>query len=180
LAAFHQASDAPSEGPMIAIGRLGRPHGVRGEIKLFPYFGHDLVDGFIGRQLFVKTGKEQGTVTLVSSRPADKLAIVAFEGIGSPEDVAKYSGGALEVPRESMPPPPGGNYYYEEIVGLPVFDPEGGKLGVLTDFFEAGSADVWVIKSDTGEEIMTPCIPETLVKVDLRGGRIVMKLMDME
>ncbi|MDH5509628.1 MAG: ribosome maturation factor RimM [Nitrospinota bacterium] len=165
---------------MIAIGRLGRPHGVRGEIKLFPYFGHDLVDGFIGRRLYVKAGKEPEMVTLVSSRAADKLSIVAFDGIGSPEDVAKYSGGAIQVPRESMPPPTDGTYYYEEIVGLPVFDPEGRKLGVLTDFFEAGSADVWVVKSDTGEEIMTPCIPETLVEVDLPGGRIVMKLMEIE
>ena len=180
MASVHQAAEKPGGGLLIAIGRLGRPHGVRGEIKLSPFFGHGLVEEFVGRPLYVDNGECAVKVVLESSRAADKVCIVAFEGIETPESVAEFTGRALQAPRARMPSPPDGKYYYEEIIGLPVFDLEGNELGRLADFFEAGSSDVWVIRTGAGEEIMTPCIPETLIAVDLPGGRIIMKLMEME
>jgi len=177
-----RAGRGASQELLIAIGRLGKPHGVRGEIKFTPYFGHDLMYTLVGQELLLMSAKgtDRDALVLESVRDADKKMIIAFEGVETPEEANGLASRAVQVPRSMMPPLPDGKFYYEEIIGLPVFDPQGGKLGRLVDFFEAGSADVWVIKTDTGEEIMTPCIPETLLKVDLGEKRIVMKLMEME
>jgi len=170
------------ESPLIAIGRLGRPHGVKGEIKLHPFFGVDLAESLAGETLTVEASPGSGAVSLVlvSVRGAGQIQLVAFEGIDSPEQASTLASRSLLAPRRIMPDLPKGHYYHEEIVGLPVYDPEGRLLGRLTGFFSAGAADVWTIATQTGEDLMIPCLPETLLKVDLKEGRIVMKPMEME
>jgi len=167
---------------LIAIGRLGKPHGIRGEMKLRPFFGLDLAESLAGGKLFAEPlpGGEPLGLVLVSARGAGQNQVVAFAGIGSPDEAGVLANRTLLLPREAMPDLPDGQFYHEEIVGLPVFDPDGKPLGRLTGFFSAGAADVWVITGDSGEEIMTPCLPETLLGVDLKKGRIVMKPMETE
>ena len=170
------------EGLQIAIGRLGRPHGVKGELKLHPFFGEDLAESFIGETLVAGESPGNGPVrlALASVRGSGQTQLVAFEGIDTPEQAAALTNRNLLAPRRIMPDLPKGHYYHEEVVGLPVYDPEGRLLGRLTGFFSAGVADVWTIATQTGGELMIPCLPETLLKVDLLEGRIVMKPMEME
>lgn len=166
--------------PDIAIGRLRRPHGVHGEIKFEPYFDDDVIALFSGAQVTLapEGGASHFTARLLSVRPGGKLLIAAFEGIASPEDARKLTHCEALVPRERMPNLPEGRYYFEEIVGLPVFSPEGERLGALAGFFPAGEKDVWEIRTDRGGEILLPALPETVLKVDLDEGMIVVRLME--
>ena len=167
---------------MIAVGRFGRPHGVRGEVKLRLYFGLDSSKPLVGKTVYLQT---EGTgcpekAVIRSVRLAGDVALVSLEGIATPEEALIFADQVISIPRSQAPDLPQGKYYYEEVVGLPVYDPQGSLIGRLTGFFEAGSADVWVITSPAGEEILTPCLPETLISVDLEKGRIVMRLMESE
>lgn len=101
-----------------------------------------------------------------------------LEGIDSPEEARLICPATALAPLKLMPPLPEGKYYYEQIVGLPVVNLEGEPLGRLAGFFSAGEKDVWQIKTADGGELLLPCIPETLKKVDLSKGEIVMEPME--
>lgn len=164
----------------IKIGKLHRPHGLHGEIKFQLYFEQDVIKNLAGSvmSLVPDDGAPAFDLKFSSIRPGPKRGIAKFEGIDSPEQAGRLTNCAVFAPREKMPDLSQGRYYYEEIVGLPVFDPDGAKLGTLAGFFPAGEKDVWVIKADDGAESLVPCIPETLKDVDLDNGRIVMKPLD--
>jgi len=164
----------------IAIGRITGSHGVRGEAKCVPFFGEGALRDFVGTEVAIEAedGSDRVARTLENVRPGGKVSIVKFSGVETPEDVRSYARHTIMVPREKMPDLPEGRYYYEEIVGAPVFDPGGKKLGVLADFFSAGEKDVWVVARPDGGELLIPCVPETLISVDLCERKIVIKPMD--
>ncbi len=164
----------------IAIGRITGSHGVHGEAKCAPFFGENILRDFVGTEVALAPGdgSDRITLTLENVRPGGKMSIVKFSGVDTPERARDYARHTIMVPREKMPDLPDGRYYYEEIVGAPVFDPDGRELGVLADFFSAGEKDVWVITRPGGEELMIPCVPETLISVNLCARKIVIKPMD--
>lgn len=166
-------------GLKIAVGRVLRPHGVKGEIKFVPFF-----DGI--PELIINTpvelAMEGGTAPLfatpVNFRGSEKALIVKFSGFDNPEDARALTNRVAQLERRRMPDLPPGNYYYEEIIGLPVFDEDGVQIGLLKDFFPAGDKDVWEIETVSGGEILLPCLPETLLNVDLQRGTITVRLME--
>ncbi len=162
----------------IAAGRLTGSHGVRGEIKALPFFP-DALAGLVGHTLLIKSDKDSSVTRkkIVSIRGGVK-PIVKLEGIDSPEEAKLLCPAVALAPLKLMPPLPEGKYYYEQIVGLPVVNLQGELLGHLAGFFSAGEKDVWQIKTPDGGELLLPCIPETLIKVDLDKGEITMEPME--
>jgi len=164
----------------IKIGKLHRPHGIDGEIKFHVFFEHGVIENLEGSiiTLAPDNGRPPFGQKFASIRPGPKHSIAKFEGVDSPEEAGRLTNCDAFALRDKMPDLPEGRYYYEEIVGLPVFDPGGAPLGTLTGFFPAGDKDVWAIKTEEGQELLVPCLPETLKEVDLERKRIVMKPLD--
>lgn len=163
----------------IAVGRFLRPHGLKGEIKFVPFF--DGVPEIIKNtpvELTAAGGSAPVIATPVNFRGSEHALIVKFSGYDNPEDVRSLTNRVALVERRRMPDLPEGHYYYEEIIGLPVFGEDGEKIGSLRDFFPAGDKDVWEIETVSGGEILIPCLPETVLNVDLQGGTIAVRLME--
>lgn len=174
-----QLAGRADPGLKIAIGRVLRPHGVKGEVKFVPFF--DGIPELIINtpvELVMEGGSAPLFATPVNFRGSEKALIVKFSGFDNPEDVRSLTNRVAQVERRRMPDLPQGNYYYEEIIGLPVFDEDGGKIGSLRDFYPAGDKDVWEIETVSGGEILLPCLPETLLNVDLQRGAITVRLME--
>ncbi len=164
----------------IAVGRVTKPHGVKGAAKIFPFFEEALFS-MIGHNVTVAPEKMRGetkTLMVESVRGGGASLIIEFKGFTTPEQVRGMSPAIVVAPKGKLPPLPEGRYYYEEIIGLPVFNIEGVELGLLADFFTAGEKDVWSIKTPDGGEILTPCLPETIIDVDLEKERITVQLME--
>ncbi|MBI5816088.1 MAG: 16S rRNA processing protein RimM [Nitrospinae bacterium] len=173
-------ADGSASGLLIAVGRIGKPHGVHGELKLYPFFP-EAVSGLSGN--CVSIADEHGSspplsLVLESARGSGGPMLVKFAGVNSPEAARHLVNMMIKTPRSTMPDLPGGGHYYEEVIGLPVFRPDGEKLGILADFFEAGERDVWVVKNDSGQELLLPCIPDVVKQVDMENGRIVAEPME--
>ena len=165
---------------LIAVGRLGKTHGVNGEIRLYPFFPRAIAS-LSGSEVYSVPEKHNSSPSplhLVSTRGSGDWVLLKFEGIDSPEEAQNLSNTMLKAKRSSLPPLPKGQYYFEEIIGLPVFDTAGNKLGVLTDFFEAGERDVWEIKDENGAETLVPCIKEVVKEVDIAKGVIIIEPME--
>lgn len=166
-------------GLKIAVGKVLRPHGVKGEVKFVPFFDDipEILEG-TAVELAAEGVVEPIIATPVNFRGSGRALIVKFSGFDDPETVRFLINRVALVERRLMPDLPEGNYYYEEIIGLPVFGEDGVKIGTLKDFFPAGEKDVWEIDTGGGGEILLPCLPETLVNVDLQRGTITVRLME--
>ena len=166
-------------GMKIAVGKVLRPHGLKGEVKFAPFF--DDIPEIIKNtsvELTAEGGSAPIVATLVNFRGSGQSLIVKFSGYDNPEIARLLTNRVALVERRRMPALPEGHYYYEEIIGLPVFGEDGVKIGSLRDFYPAGDKDVWEIETVSGGEILLPCLPETVLNVDLQSGAITVRPME--
>lgn len=167
---------SPTGEPLyLSVGFLRRPHGLQGEIIM------DLHTDFperlrTGRKLFV--GEEHKPMTLEGIRPHGKSVLVKFKMIDTPEDAGQFRNHWVYAKTKDLPPLPAGQHYQHELLGINVVDENGNPLGTLTEILETGANDVYVVKDDSGKEILLPNIPS--VVLDLDFARRIMKVHLLE
>jgi 16S rRNA processing protein RimM len=140
----------------VAVGRVGRPHGLDGS---FFVEGPSDDPGRFAR----------GTTLLVGGSPATIVA--SKQARGRPVirlDRRVERGATLEVPREALPPPEEGAYYVFQLVGLEVEEDGGARLGRVADVAPGPANDV--LELDSG--LLLPLVEACVLEVDLAAGRI--------
>jgi 16S rRNA processing protein RimM len=160
--------------PLVLIGRIGRPHGVEGEMYLdgCPLTALELhgVKRFTWRDA---RGREQ-PVELRTARPADLRMLVTFAGATSREAAAELTNGELLADPAALPDAGPGAVYHFQLVGLEVRTEEARVLGRLADIIPTGAHSVYVVRGE--RELLIPATPEVLRHVDLAAGVITVRL----
>jgi 16S rRNA processing protein RimM len=64
-------------------------------------------------------------------------------------------------------------YFYFQLIGLPVYDEAGDRLGELAEILETGANDVYVIRGGPGGELLLPAIKSVILRIDLEQSRII-------
>lgn len=170
-----KAGPEKSSGPaFLLIGKLGKTHGVHGEIDLQVYtdFPERLKHG---KKVYL--GEEKKPIILDTVRPANKVLLVSFDGYNSPEQARALTNLEVFVRTAEVPPLPDGNFYHHELIGLRVFEGEV-YLGEITEILETGANDVLVVKQTDGPELLLPDIPDVVLDVDLDEGLIRVNVLD--
>jgi len=113
---------------------------------------------------------------------ADKggKVVVTFEGISNPEQVRILTGLELLVPSELLGSTAEDEHFVSDLIGMRVEDVRRGLLGAVVDVFAAGDADVWVVRSDEGHEVMIPAVHHFVLEVDREARRIQVDYPDPE
>lgn len=165
-------SGSPAGEPVyLVIGYLRRSHGIHGEIIM------DLHTDFperikAGRKIFI--GENHQPHTLGGVREHGNGALIKLRGIETPEEVGRFRNQWVYVKAADVPPLPEGRHYKYELIGLDVVDEQGNPLGKLNEILETGANDVYVVKNESGKEILLPAIPPVILDVDM--GQRVMKV----
>lgn len=162
----------PNWGEMIAIGRVARAQGRKGEVAVnaltdFPerfqrlarVFADDGEGGFV--VLPVEWAREQG------GRP-----ILKFEGVSEIGDAERLSGRELRVLESELEPLPAGSHYHFRIRGCVVWERRGGYLGVVEDVLQTGGTDLLVVVGPRAGELLIPFCEEICRSVDTERSRV--------
>jgi 16S rRNA processing protein RimM len=158
----------------IAVGRIARAHGVRGEVAVQPL--SQVGSRFEpGSRLFAGEGDDHPLVVL-ASRPHHARLLVAFEGIGDRAAADALRGTYLFVPASSAPPLAEGEYWPHQIVGCLVVTQEGRSLGKVKEVIHTPANDVWAAEGATGkDEVLIPALKDVVKEVDLEARTIVVR-----
>jgi 16S rRNA processing protein RimM len=117
-----------------------------------------------GRKLFV--GEEHKPVTLSGVRPHAKGMLVKLKGVETPEDAVPFRNQWVYVKATDVPSLPEGKLYQHELFGFTVVDENGNTLGELVEIIETGANDVYVVRNESGKEILLPAIPAVILETD--------------
>jgi 16S rRNA processing protein RimM len=150
----------------VAVGRIRRPHGVRGAVVVEPY--SDVPDRFAaGRGLLAcpSEGPRRG-LTVATARPFRGAVLVTFEGIADRDEAEALRDALLEVPEDEVPEPPEGTYYHFQLVGCRARDARAGDLGEVVDVVEDGGGVLLVIE-DGRRRIPVPFVRELVRSVEI-------------
>jgi len=155
---------------LVRVGRIGRTHGLHGELVLD---GSALGPAeLLGIRSFVWRGRrgETQTLTLAAARAAEPRLLVRFAGYEDRDRAAALGRGELCAEHERLPDPGPGVAYTFQLLGLRVETEEGRLLGTLEDIIQTGAHPVYVVRGE--RELLVPAAPEVLKRVDLEAGVI--------
>ncbi|MGI6091460.1 MAG: 16S rRNA processing protein RimM [Veillonellaceae bacterium] len=159
---------------LIVIGQIVAPHGVRGDVRVFPHTDFP--------ERFAKTKRvvlEDGSALDVENAKFHKqFVLVKFRNVNTMNDAEKLRGKLLHVNRQDVVPLPEGHFYHFDIIGLKVYTESGEYLGIVTDILETGSNDVYVTEQEDQKPILIPALKEVVLKIDIPSGRMTVKLQE--
>ena len=161
---------------LLKVGVITTTHGVRGEVKVYPTT--DDAERFLDLDyVLLDTGREYRRLDIKNVRFFKNLAILKFDGIDNINDIEKYKGCALWIPREEGQELGEDEYYIADLLGMKVVLEDGSSFGTLTDVMETGANDVYVVENGEGEEILLPAIRECILDVDVEKNVMTIHLM---
>ncbi len=162
----------PPEG-LIAVGRLTKPHGLRGELVFLPYvYDIELLPDLVQQQVFLQQGHAPvQTATILEWRVVPKRVLVWLQGCKDITTAEALRGYEVFIPRSWFAPLPAGEYYWFEIEGLAVYAHDGRYLGTVVDLIYTGSNDVYVVRNGS-QETLIPALRDVIRSIDLARGAI--------
>jgi 16S rRNA processing protein RimM len=165
------------EKDLLPIGRVVKPHGVKGKIKV-EYFGEDLNRLPPIREVFIEdsVGRLHTYEVLEASAQPPRL-IFRIKGIERIEEAQPLVGKEILIRKGALPDLKEGEYYWFKIIGMVVETEQGKKIGKLKEIFPTGANDVYVVEGKR-RDIFLPASEEVIKSIDLKTG--VMKVNRME
>ena len=160
----------------VAVGRVLRPHGVRGELKVEVWTD---VDGRFdaGSELFLNVGGRSRRVEIRSVRPERGQLLIRVSGIDDRDAAEEVRNARFEVDASDVPEPPEGFYYHFQLVGCVCHEEEAGELGTVAEVVEDGGGFLLRAEKD-GQSVLIPFVDAFLSNVDVVGRRIDLRLPD--
>ncbi|WP_413627285.1 ribosome maturation factor RimM [Fructilactobacillus vespulae] len=114
------------------------------------------------------------------SRKHKSFELLHFKGYDSINDVEFLKPSFLKIKEDQLDDidlQPGA-YFYHQIIGLPVFDEEDNKLGIVKEIMDLGPNDVWVVKRDGQKDLLLPKIDDVIKQVDLDKQKIIVDVLE--
>lgn len=161
---------------LLKVGVITSTHGVRGEVKVFPTT--DSAERFLDIvYVLLDTGREMKRLDIKNVKFYKNLAILKFDGIDNINDIEKYKGHDLWIPREEAQELGEDEYYIADLIDMEVVLEDGSKFGTLKDVMETGANDVYIVEREDGSEVLLPAIGECILDVDLEENKMTVHLM---
>jgi 16S rRNA processing protein RimM len=160
---------------LIAVGRIIRPHGIRGELKVYPLT--TIPDRFLGIG-DVLIEYPDGNIQqhhVQHARYASDCVIVQLDAVNTRNDAETMSGAYISVPRSQVPLLAEGSYYVFDLIGMRVDDEQGIEAGKIVDIEMFPANDVLVIRKTGGATVHVPAVREFVVAVDIALKRTVIR-----
>ena len=151
---------------LLKVGVITTTHGVRGEVKVFPTT--DDPERFLELEyVLLDTGKEHRRLDISRVKFFKNLVILKFDGVDNINDIEKYKGCDLWIPREEGQPLGENEYYVADLLGMDVVLEDGAHFGVLRNVMETGANDVYIIETEAHGEVLVPAIHDCILDVDV-------------
>jgi 16S rRNA processing protein RimM len=159
----------------VTVGRLGRPHGLDGELVLYP--DTDNPQRFVpGARLTASTTDPPRLLTISVARPHRGAILVGFVGVGSRAAADELANAELIVDLDDLRPLGDGEYWPEDLVGLEARSSEGEVVGRVVDVVLGGAQDRLVIERDE-ERFEIPFVEPLVPEVNLSSGVVIIALL---
>ena len=162
---------SPAWDDMVVVGRIARPHGLRGHVIVNP--DTDFVETRFrpGADVWIRTAGGERRLTITSARVQGGRPVIAFDGLPRIEDVEGMGGLELRIPEDALQPLGSGQYYEHQLVGCTVETTGGAAVGSVVRV-EGGAGGSRLVVEGRRGEVLIPLAVEICVDIDVAAKRI--------
>lgn len=164
----------PSE-RLVSIGRIGGPHGVKGEVRLTSFTQDPKAIGAYGALTDADGARQLKIVALRSLK--ENVFIARLEGVLTREAAQALNNTELYVRRDALPSPEEEEFYHADLIGLAAKDATGKSIGQITHVLNFGGGDILEITPmGGGEALLVPFTKSCIPMIDIAKKRLVIIL----
>lgn len=158
---------AENDVELIAVGRVTRPHGIKGEIKVVP-------EGVTAERLLSLSrvclgcaGKNRW-FDVAGIRRQPSTLIFRLQGLTDRTEAESLRGCSVSVSRRDLPAADEGSFDSVDIEGFSVETMAGEYVGSVKEVMETAGQDLLVIDAD-GKEVLVPAVDYYVKTIDAEG-----------
>lgn len=162
----------------LAVGRLRKPHGLKGEFAVFP-LTREAEEVFAAGRTLVRLGLGGEVlgepVVIERSRSFHREWLVKFRGVDERETLESWRGQFLGAPASELKPPAEDEVYVHELEGFAVRQDDGTALGLVTGLFELPSGLTLEVQGPK-REFLLPFRKEFVIEVQREARQLVVRI----
>ncbi|MBA4358172.1 MAG: 16S rRNA processing protein RimM [Desulfovibrio sp.] len=171
----------PGAHGLVAVARIAKPHGIRGELCMDVHAGSPLLFA-PGQTLFLALPGPGGlgrpkAHAVVACRQHTGRRLLTVKGVADRTAADLLRGAEVYVAEADLPPPDEGEEYLHKLLGCRVLLEDGTEVGVFEAILDTPGQLTWVIrghsKKGAGAEILFPAVPQFILGLDAKRGEIV-------
>jgi 16S rRNA processing protein RimM len=157
----------------LVVGRIGRAHGIRGDVFV-AVRTDDPEARFAAGSVLATDPAEVGPLTVAQARDHSGNLVVSFAGYSDRTAAETLRGVRLVIDSDDLPPSDDPDEFHDhELVGLAAELGDGTRLGTVTEVVHGPAGDLLAIEREGGGEALVPFIREFVPEVHLGAGRVV-------
>ncbi|WP_345572125.1 ribosome maturation factor RimM [Nonomuraea rosea] len=156
----------------LVVGRIGRPHGVRGDVTVEVRTDEPELRFAVGTALATDPA-DRGPLLIESRRWHKGMLLVSFAGIADRDVADELRGTMLVIDSSEVTPSDDPDEFHDhQLIGLAVETTAGEPVGEVTNVLHHGQ-DLLVVRRSGAEEALIPFVKALVPEVDVAGGRLV-------
>ena len=161
---------------LFQVGVITAPHGVRGEVKVFPTTDDNARFKNL-KTVLLDQGRGTRELEIEGVKFFKNMVILKFKGIDDRNDVERMRQAKLLVTRENAVELGKDEYFIADLIGIQVVSDEGEELGTISDVLQTGANDVYVVSKDGAKDLLIPAIHACIQNVDVAAGQMEVHLL---
>ncbi|MBB6554789.1 ribosome maturation factor RimM [Nonomuraea rubra] len=156
----------------LVVGRIGRPHGVRGDVTVEVRTDDPELRFAAGKPIATDPA-DRGPLVVAGRRWHKGVLLVTFEGVTDRDAAEELRGTMLVIDSAEVTPSDDPDEFHDhQLIGLSVQTVAGEPVGEVEDVLHHGQ-DLLVVRRKGQEDALIPFVRELVPEVDLEAGRLV-------
>lgn len=157
------------------MGKIVNSHGVKGEIKIYP-FTDDLYK-FEDFEYLLIEGEGEKKFEVESSRVHKNMVLLKFKAFNDINEIIRFKEKNIYIYRDDADDD-GEGHYIVDLIGCAILDENGNKVGILEDVLQNTAQDLYVIKQTGGKVFYLPVVDEFVKHIDIDKKEIVVHIIE--
>jgi 16S rRNA processing protein RimM len=157
----------------LVVGRIGRAHGIRGEVFV-DVRTDDPDDRFAAGSVLATDPATAGPLTVERARWHSGKLVVAFDGYPDRTAAEQLRGVRLVIDSDELEPLDDPDEFHDhELVGLAVLTTDGAAVGTVSEIIHGPAGELLAVRRPEGGEALVPFYRDFVPTVDVAGGRVI-------
>lgn len=157
----------------VDIAKILKSHGIKGYCNI--YFLTDFPERFSDLdKVIIRNDNNSLELTIEDFRFTTSHNLLKFEEINNPEDINKYRGYFISVPKDQRFDLPDDNYYIDDLLNMEVFYENGDYVGKVINVYSSNQ-DILEIQKPNNKTYLVPFVNDLIPTVDLENNKIIVK-----
>lgn len=158
------------------LGQIVNTFGVKGMVKVKPFT--DNVEQFekLG-SILVERNKSITEMQIEEVKYHKDMVLMKLKGVDDMNDAERLKGCTIKIHRSNARKLEEGEYFIADIIDSDVYTDDNQYLGKVDDIYNAGSSDIYVVKDESGKQILLPAIKDVLLDIDIEKQKVTVHLL---